>query len=91
MKTQISNDEQLVLDYFGLEEKDFPELARSVDFEALAKQIRNPTKTAVCNVLDGEGKIVADGEGPVRVHIEVAVSNAEKILAEKSLRFIEWF
>lgn len=91
MKTQLTEDEQLVLDHFGLEEKDFEKLERYVNFEALAKFIRDPTKVAVCNIIDMEGKIVTNREGPVRVHIEVPVENARKELAKKSMRFLKWW
>lgn len=87
----LERNQQLVLDHFGLEEKDLPELERSVDIEALAKQIAKPTKVAVCNVLDGAGKVVTNAEGPVRVYREVPVKNALKILAEKSLRWLKWW
>lgn len=92
MKTQtISEAARKVLDHFGLSDSDLPELERSVDIDALAKQIENPTKIAVCNILDGDGKIVENSEGPVRVYEEVAVKNALKELAKKSLRWLKWW
>jgi len=91
MKTQISDNEQIVLDYFGLEESDLPELARSVDFDALAEQIAEPTKIAVCEVLNGKGNVVVNSEGPVRVHVEVPAKNYLKELAKKSLRWLKWW
>jgi len=87
----LERSQQLVLDHFGLEEEDLPELERRVDIEALAKQIAKPTKVAVCNVLDGDGKVVTNAEGPVRVYREVPVKDALKILAKKSLRWLKWW
>ena len=48
-------------------------------------------RTAVCNILDGKGKIVQDSKGPVRFHIVVPVENAEQILKKKAMRFVEWW
>lgn len=87
----LTQNQQLVLDHFGLEEEDFEKLERFVDFDALAGYIRDPTKVAVCNILNGERKIVVNGEGPVRVAVEVTVKDYLKILAKKSLRFLKWF
>ena len=82
MKT-ISEKEKLVLDHFGLEGSDLPNL----DIDALAKQIEDPTKTAVCNVLDRHGKVVISKGKPVEVGI--TVENEKQI--PKSMRFIKWF
>ncbi len=87
----VSENQQLVLDHFGLEEQNFERLEPLVDFEALARSIREPTKVAVCNVLDGDGKVVTNGEGPVIVHIEVPVENYEEELNKKSMRFLKWY
>ena len=87
----LSHDVQLVLDHFGLEEKDFEKLDPYVNWVALARSIENPTKTAVCNILDAGGKIVVSNGRPVRVHVEVPVKDTLKILAQKSLRWLKWW
>ena len=91
MREGISNDALFVLAYFGLGVRDFSKLERIVDFEAMANSIRKSTKIAVCNILDGKGDVVVNNGKPVRVHIEVAVKDALKELAKKSLRWIKWF
>ena len=83
----LSNNALYVLDHFGLSERNLPELERSVDIDALARSIRNPTKTAVCNVLDRHGKVVISKGKPVEVGI--TVENEKQI--PKSMRFIKWF
>ena len=88
---QLSGNEQLVLDHFGLEASDLPELERSVDIDALARQIEDPTKLAVCNILNGRGEIIMKDGKPAIHHEEVPVKNALKILAEKSLRWLKWW
>jgi len=82
---------QLVLDYFGLEESDLPELERSVDIEALARHIEEPTKIAVCNIIDRDGDVVVSSGKPAVVYEEVPVKNAVKELAKKSLRWLKWW
>jgi len=79
------------LDYFGLEESDLPELERSVDIEALARPIENPTKIAVCNIIDGDGNVVVSSGKPARVYEEVPVETAAKELEKKSLRWLKWW
>lgn len=92
MKTQtISGSAQFVLDHYGLEEGDFEQLDKYVDWDALYKYIRDPTKIAVCNILDVDGKIVVSQGGPIRVHKEVAVANFKEELKKKSLVFVEWW
>ena len=67
---KLSHNEQFVLTHYGLNERHMPRLSH-LDFDAMAAFIRKPTKTALCNVLDGDGKIVADGGGPIRVGVTV--------------------
>ncbi len=86
-KTNVTPAERRVLDHFGLEASDLPEL----DIEELTRQIENPTKIAVCNVINRSGKIVEDAEGPVKVYQEVPVRNYLKELAKKSLRWLRWW
>ncbi len=81
----ISNNAQEVLAYFGLKSRDYPKL--KVDFDEMARQIRNPTKTAVCNIIDARGAVVFSDGKPVKIGVEV---ESEKQIP-KSLRFIEWF
>jgi len=87
----ISESTRKVLDHFGLDESDVEKLDPFVDFKALAKSIEDPTKVAVCHILDGDGKIVVNYGKPVRVHVEVPIKNALKELAKMSLRWIKWF
>ena len=81
----------MVLDHYGLDEGDFEKLDKLVDWEALAKYIRNPTKIAVCEIIDIDGKIVVSQGEPVRIHMEVPVANAEEELKKKGLVFVEWW
>lgn len=62
-----------------------------VDWEALGKSIERPSRTAVCHILDGDGKIVISQGRPARVHVEVPVSNVKEELKKRSLRFIGWY
>lgn len=87
MKTEVKK----VLDHFGLDENDYERLSSCVDWESLAKSIENPTKVAVCNVLDGNGEIVMSNGKPTRVFEEVQVENAQEELKKKSLLFVEWW
>lgn len=92
MLTQtIPNNAKEVLDHFGLEESDFEKLDKYVDFEALAKYIRNPTRIAVCHIIDVDGKIVVNQGEPIRVHEEVTVANPQEELKKKELVFVEWW
>ena len=92
MKTQtITEAARKVLDHFGLDENDYQKLDPLVDWEALARYIENPTKIAVCHILDVDGKIVMRNSEPIRVHEEVAVENAEEELKKNSLVFVEWW
>lgn len=83
----ISNNAREVLAHFGLKSRDYPELERIVDFDALAQHIRNPIKTAVCNILDDDGKVVISRGKPAKIGVEV---ESEKQIP-KSLRFLKWF
>lgn len=87
LKTAISNNALEVLAYFGFEPRALPELELIVDIDALAKQIRNPTKVAVCNILDGDGKVVISEGKPAKIGVEV---ESEKQIP-KSMRFLKWF
>ena len=87
MSGVISNNAQEVLAYFGLKSRELPALGRIVDIDAMAQHIRKPTKTAVCNILDGEGKVVISRGEPVKVGVEV---ESEKQIP-KSMRFLKWF
>jgi len=87
----ISESARKVLDHYGLKEDDFEKLDKYVDWEALAKSIENPTRIAVCHVLDIDGKIIVSQGEPIRVHREVTVANAKEELKKKSLVFVEWW
>ena len=84
-------NKQEILDHFGLAETDVKELGKDPDFEVLAKSIENPTKVAVCDILDGDGEIVISQGKPARVHHEVPVKGYKEKLKKRSLRFIGWF
>lgn len=88
----LSQNALLVLDYFGLEERDFERLDKIVDWGALARSIKNPTKLAVCNIIDGKGDVVVNSKKrPVKVHVEVPVAGHEEELKKQSLRFVKWW
>lgn len=79
-----------ILDHFGLDDKDAEELDPYVDWEALGRSIEEPTKMAVCNIIDKRGKIVICEGKPARVHVEVNIKNYQEKLNKQSLRFVEW-
>lgn len=92
MKTAEPMPTQKVLDHFGLKETDIEALDPYVDWKALEKSIDNPTKSAVCNILDAKGNIVMSERKPAKVIFDVPVANTFKEELEKrSLKFVEWW
>ncbi len=79
-----------ILDHFGLDDKDAAAMDPYVDWESLGKSIEEPTRVAVCHILDGEGEIVMSEGRPATVHVEVPTEYEEE-LKKRSLRFIGWF
>jgi len=91
MESQLSEAVRKVLDHFDLDESDYERLDPNVDWESLARNIENPTRNAVCNILDKKGEIVISQGKPAKVLIEVTIENYEEELGKKSLRFVEWW
>lgn len=90
MNRELSHNQKLVLDHYGLDAIDLPSLGH-LDFDAMAENIRKPTKTAVCNILGKKGEIITFGGDPIKVGVEVEVKKAKEELKKKSMRFVKWF
>ena len=68
----------------------FIEMDKVCDWNEMVKN----RKTAICNILDGEGLVVKNEGVPVRVTVDIDAQDAscvEEILKKQSKRFIEWF
>lgn len=85
---EITEHVRKVLDHYGLKESDFERLDPSVDWESLARNIKNPTKIAVCHTLDAKCEVVmrrfepslGKPEEPAISYVEVHVNNMEEEL-----------
>lgn len=82
---------QKVMEYFGVDERDVEALGSSVDWGSLAKSIENPTKLAVCEILDKKGQVVMDEGRPATILWDVPAENPEVELKKKGFRFLEWW
>jgi hypothetical protein len=74
--------------------ENFKKYDKFLDWEVYAKNLDNPTRIAMCNILDGQGhKVCVDGV-PVQVAQEIPAcseSEAAKILKKQSKVFVRWW
>ncbi len=65
-----------------------------IDWEVYANNLDHPTRTALCNILDGQGqKVMVDGI-PVHVAEDIPVCSeieAAELLAKESKAFVKWW
>ncbi|MBL7186845.1 MAG: hypothetical protein ISS70_11020 [Phycisphaerae bacterium] len=65
-----------------------------LDWCATAKLMDHPIRTAMCHILDGDGKTVLDNGRPVVVARDVEAdteAEAAEILSRSSHVFVEWW
>ena len=74
--------------------KNFKKYDKFIDWEMYAKNLDNPTRIAMCNILDGQGQKVCVNGVPVQVAQEILACNeseAAKILKKQSKVFVKWW
>ena len=74
--------------------RNFKKYDRFIDWEAYAKNLDNPTKVALCNILDAMGRKVCIDGVPIQVAQEIPAcgeSEATEILKKQSKIFVRWW
>jgi len=72
----------------------FKKYDRFIEWEAYVKNLDNPTRIALCHILDAEGRKVCINGVPVQVAQEIPAcseSEAARILKKQSKVFVRWW
>ena len=90
------DDVRRVLEWLGREptSDNFKLLDPIMDWATTAKSINCPTRTALCHIIDGCGRVVTDRGKPVVVARDVETSTeaeAAEILSRSSHVFVRWW
>ena len=72
----------------------FKKYDKVIDWERYTKNLDNPTKIALCHILDASGRIVCIDGIPAQVAQEIPActeSEAARILKKQSKVFVRWW